>query len=165
MNRAIRLALVVGLLGALWGAWSWWSSEERRIRSRLDELADLMTPDPGEPDMARLARFARFRSALTVDIMVDVGEPIPPITSRETLIGLVFRAHATGMRRKVELSDVQVSVVDSAHARVLLTAVVTTGDGSAQTVDARELEMGLVKNDGAWLVAHVVAREPLRPVR
>lgn len=159
-GRWVTVTLVaMALAGA--AAWWYWPSDERAIRERLDGLAEAASSKAGDPPMARMARLARFRSAFTEDVHVRVGHAIE-WSSRDALLGAVAGWPAGDL--SVSLVDEQIAVSpDRQAADVRLTAKVTGRDPStgSPTLDAREVQFGLVKRDGEWVVSRVEDRDTL----
>ena len=159
MTAAVRtLAGILALLVVVWGAGALFPSEERRIRQRLDELAETASMEAGEPPLVRMSRAARIGRHFTENVVVDLGDPFRLIRGREAAIGAAARIPVRPEGVTFEFVDVQVVVApDEQTATVRLTAQgsgldVGTGD---QVIDARELDMTLRQLAGEWLIGRV----------
>ncbi len=166
MTRAARLG--VGLVAAVllvWVGFGWWSSEVRQIRRRLDALAETASVGGGDTSLVRLAKAARLAGYFTEDITIDLGSPSTVIRGRDTLMAMAARIRVSPEGLRIELVDVQITV-DAEGARATASMTVqgsgiafATGD---QMIDAREMEMTLVKLDGEWLIQGVSAVSAIR---
>jgi ketosteroid isomerase-like protein len=159
---AVLLGIVAIALACVWAWRAWWPSDELQIRRRLQTFAaDFNT---GTSDgLAAMARAAQIASYFTSDISVDLGKGTPPIQGRETLAGMAARLQPRTAAFTLELVDVNVEVSGST-ANVSLTAAfklrsLATGD---ESVDARELSVGMVKQDGLWRISRVNTVEAFR---
>lgn len=170
MIRFARLGtcptVVVALGGAVlgWALWTWWPSEARRIRRRLDELAETASVPAGESALARLARAAQIGRFFTEDLVIDLGPPYPPLRGRGALVGLASRLEPPPGGAQVAFTDVAVTVApDGATATATLTATGSVVDRVTRDtiVEARALQVGLRQLDGEWLIAAVKAVSPI----
>ncbi len=109
-----------------------------------------------------VTRAARIGSYLTEDVTLDLGDGSAPVQGRDTVMGMAARLQSGGSAFTVAFEDVTIAVTGSA-ADVTLTATVTHPgtDRSEPSIDARELDVGMRKVDGEWLIARVTAVEPL----
>jgi hypothetical protein len=161
-SRAV--GAIVGLVLLAWALWTWWPSEERRIRRRLDQLAETASVPAGEPPIARLARAAQVGRFFTEDLVIDLGPASAPIRGRAALVALASRFVPPPEGARVAFVDVAVTVAPGGEtATVALTATGSMVDrvSGEKVVEARELEFGLRKLEGEWLVATVKAVSPL----
>lgn len=164
MNRRALIGLVsVAVVAA--GIWIWQtsgSSPEREIRRRLHELTGEFNAAAGE-GVDSLVRAARLGQFFAPDVVVELGGGSPPIQGRDTLMGMAARLQPRTAAFDVEVSDVNVEVVDDTRANLTLTTVIERrNDSGAEALDAREFsgEMQLV--DGQWRVSRITAVETLR---
>ena len=149
MTRAAQLG--VGLVAAVlfvWLGFGWLSSEVRQLSRRLDALAETASVGSGETNLVRMAKAARLAGYFTEDITIDLGSPSTVIRGRDTLMTMAVRTPVSPEGLRIELVDVQITV-DAEGARAIASMTVqgsgidfATGD---QMVDAREIEMTLVK--------------------
>lgn len=140
----VAIGLAVAVL-----AWFVWSrSDERQIRRQLTGVADRI--NERSEGLSAVAKAASIGSALADDVVVDLGEGAP-IRGRETLMAIVARVQPRTSRYEVTIRDMNVRVVDAQSASVDL-SVTTSGENG---MDAREFQVGMVKRDGAWLIARV----------
>jgi len=170
MNIARTLLLVVAL--ALVAALGWWlfPSNARRIRTRFQTLATLVSVPAGEQDLARLARARRFGTMVAGDVEVTfdlpgrspapvdpakAGEGAAALTGRDTLVSLVARPPGLSGDIKVELADVAVQVASggsqaSSTARARLTF--SDPQTNKPSVEEHDVSLDWRKIDGEWLV-------------
>ena len=166
MTRAAQLG--VGLVAAVlfvWLGFGWLSSEVRQLSRRLDALAETASVGSGETNLVRMAKAARLAGYFTEDITIDLGSPSTVIRGRDTLMTMAVRTPVSPEGLRIELVDVQITV-DAEGARAIASMTVqgsgidfATGD---QMIDAREIEMTLVKVDGEWLIQRVNAVSAIR---
>ena len=119
----------------------------------------------GETNLVRMAKAARLAGYFTEDITIDLGSPSTVIRGRDTLMTMAVRTPVSPEGLRIELVDVQITV-DAEGARAIASMTVqgsgidfATGD---QMIDAREIEMTLVKVDGEWLIQRVNAVSAIR---
>ncbi len=150
---AVALAVVAGVV-----AYLWWPSEERRVRTRVEALADAVSVPPKEADLARLARAQRFRGWLLDDARVEFEQAEwPPVVGRDAIAALVARpwSQAAG-GLKVELQDLTIAIGEdraSADARFTARIVSLDPSGEPATVDGRMVSVTFRRVGGEWLVA------------
>jgi hypothetical protein len=161
-RRAVLLAIAAIALACLWAWRVWWPSDELQIQRRLQSFAGDFN-EGASGGLAAMARTAQISSYFTSDVTVDLGKGTPPIQGRDTLAGMVSRLQPRTAAFTLELVDVNVDVSGST-ANVSLTAAfrlrsLATGD---ESVDARELSLGMVKQDGLWRVSRVNTVEAFR---
>lgn len=164
-RRAVSGAvLVVAVLAGaviLWRRGS--GGEEQAIRARLDGLSREVNASTSD-GLGTAARAAAIGSFFTDDVVVDLGQGTPPITGRETLIGMAARLQPRTAAFRLELADIGIRMLPGATAAdVTLTASfirrsVTTGE---ESIDAREFSLALAKAGGAWRIARITAVSPL----
>lgn len=161
-TRAVVLGAVALVLASVWAWRAWWPSDELQIRRRLQSFAADF--NQGSTDgLGSLARAAQIGSYFTNDIVVDLGKGTPPIQGRETLMGMIARLQPRTAAFTLELLDLNVNV-SGATAEVSLTAAfrlrsLSTGQ---ESLDARELSVGMVKANREWLVSRVSTVEAFR---
>jgi hypothetical protein len=163
-TRVVAGVLIAAAVGAL--AWWLFPSDERRLRSRLNELAQAASVPAGEQELGRAARLGRLGRLLSSDVVLDAGEPLGSVTGRESLLGLAaqFGSFSTGLR--VELHDVTVVVGDDHRtARVEARAVATerAADGQ-ETVEMRDVLLELTKTDEGWQLGRVTVVPERAPI-
>jgi hypothetical protein len=156
----LALAVAVGVGYGIWHAYL--RGDERIIRERLDALAGEVN-EGGSEGLGLVARAAKIGSFFTEDVTVDLGEGTAPIRGRRTLMAMAARLEPRTSAFTVAFDDVTVEVSDGAAAEVNLTATFTrqAGDTTDSSMDARELNVGMKKIEGQWLIARVAAVEPL----
>jgi hypothetical protein len=156
MRRGAVLLGIAAIAAASAWAWrAWWPSDELQIQRTLQSFAEDFNEGASD-GLAAMARAAQIVSYFTSDVSVELGRGTPPIQGRETLAGMVARLQPRTAAFTLELVDVNVDV-SGTTANVSLTAAfrlrsLATGE---ESVDARELSLGMVKQDGLWRVNRV----------
>ncbi len=137
--------------------------DELRIRRNLTTLAQLLTKAPDEASIVALGRTNRIATFFTDDCILTVGAPVPDIRGNSGLIAVVHRARQVFYRIEVHFADVSVSVIDKNTAEVALTATAIVYEpGSLRgKVEARELEVTMVKIDRLWKIQKMIVTETL----
>jgi hypothetical protein len=154
-RRGVVVLLVVVLSAA--GYWLW-PSQERRVRARLEALAEAAGAPENETDLARFARARRFRGWLREDVRVEFERAEwPPLEGRDAVAALVARrwAQAAGGLR-VELRNLAIAVsadARSADARFTVRVVSLQSNEEPVAVDGRMISVTMARGDGEWLVA------------
>ncbi len=145
--------------------YQWWPSPERAIKNRLGGLAKTLSVPANDGDLGRVTRVAELRHYFAQDVRVRAGASGPEITSRDALLGLIGAWTPPPGGWTIEFVDVQVTLGQQAtSARVYLTAKVSGHDArtSEPTLDAREANFSMAKQDGDWVVTSVEAAETLQ---
>ena len=137
--------------------------DELRIRKNLTTLAQLLTKSPDEAPIVALGRANRIATFFTDDCIVTVGAPVPDICGNSELIAVVHRVRQAFYRIDVRFADISVSGIDKNTAEVALTATaIVYKPGSLRgEVEARELEVTMVKIDRLWKIQKVIVIETL----
>ena len=149
----------------VWVGFGWLSSEARQIRRRLGALAETASVGGGETNLVRMAKAARLAGYFTEDITIDPGSPSTVIRGRDALRVMAARTQMSPEGLRIELVDVQIAVpAEGARATASMTVQGSGGDFATgdQMIDAREIEMTLVKLDGEWLIQGVSAVSAIR---
>ena len=156
MKRGVLVALAVLAIGA----YLFWPTDERRVRRRLEALAEAVNERPTD-GIGIVAHAAQLALYFTPDVVLDPGHRAGPIRGRERLIALASRAPAGGAAFEVDFVDVSVTV-DGDTASSRLTATLTTRANAAEpaAVDAREVEVQWRRED-EWRIARITLVDPL----
>lgn len=137
--------------------------DELRIRKDLTTLAQLLTKSPDEAPIVALGRTNRIATFFTDDCIVTVGAPAPDINGNGELTAVVYRVRQSFYRIDARFADISVSVIDKNTAEVALTATaIVYKPGSLRgEVEARELEVTMVKIGRLWKIEKVIVIETL----
>jgi len=160
----IVLGAIAAIAVAVWAWNAWWPSDERAIRQRLGALAETVNEHAPE-GLGTVTRATQIGGYFTDDVAIDLGSGTPPIRSRETLIGIAARMSPRLAGHTLEFDDVTVAIdSNQGTATVNLVAIWTRSQGSSSGsgTDARELQLGMTKADGAWRIERVTALDTLR---
>jgi len=160
-------AVAGGLLAVIAGgaAFFLWPSEASRVRARVVAAADAISARPGEGDFDRLARLAGLAKALSPDIVVEAEPGGPAVRGRESVAALATQLSSAGGPRRVELSDVEVTL-DERSSHAVVTAIVrvtsTLPDGTPAegtpagrapaAFDGDVIRIELARTDDGWLI-------------
>lgn len=156
-NPVTIAAVIVGIVVVGWFVYSLQQSEEDRIRQRLHDLAEHVSTTKPAGDSTRLMHMAGLRQFFTEGVTIQIKEDIPKVAGRDNLLQMAHVAlqHEPGLT--VAFTDVSVTHNDQTQQARVNTTIVVTGVHSdkAKSVDAQELEIALVKDDGEWLIEAV----------
>jgi hypothetical protein len=133
-----------------------WSGEERAIKRRLSAIAERMTVPANESEMSRVARVAGLGNYLSPNLRVRYDKQE---ATRDAVLGALAQWGRSADGVTVEFVDVQVALDDSLPdlATAHLAAKITTRD----SVDAREADVTLARENGEWVVTTAETRETL----
>lgn len=167
VTRGANLVWLLLALLAVFAAWLVWKtmfpSEEERVRARLDQIVDTVNAQSTD-GLGKLADAARLASFFTEDVTIDPGQPYPPMRGRDAVVAAAATAGRSAGGFELSFVDVQVSVGADATATAHLTVTLTwtNAQTGAPTMDAREVEVALRKEEGEWRVAGATPIETLR---
>jgi hypothetical protein len=167
-NGSVYVSVVFALLVGYF-SYQWWFNPNRVVKRMLGELAATVSIPAAEADLERIARLARLRQYLAEDIKVTSGRSGQELSSRDAVM-VAAAGWKPDRGGNVDFVDVDVKV-DGDTARAYATAEVTTRDPRTdeQTLDAREVQLSLVKHGAEWAVSgvelkdRVKAEEPALP--
>lgn len=110
-------------------------------------------PADGLTLVARTAQLAQF---LTEDVVLDPGRQAGVISGRDRLLALASRAPNGGGAFHVDFVDLSVAI-NGDQAQAHLTAALSSTDARTgePNVDAREVDLTLVKRDD-WRIQRIV---------
>jgi hypothetical protein len=160
-RRAVAVGAAAVVLIGLWAWRTWWPSEPQQIRRQLLSFASDFN-ETTTAGLGTVAHAAKLSSYFTDDIIVDLGKGTPPIQGRETLIGMAMRLQPRTAAFRLELLDITVAMKSADSADVSLTAAFrrrSLGTGE-ESIDARELQVAMVKVNGEWRVSRVKTVDP-----
>ena len=164
-SAVVRGAVALAVLAAAVVAWrSRASPDERAITARLEALRTEVNASTHD-GFGTAARAAEIGSYFTEDAIVELGRGSPPISGRDTLMGMVARLQPRTAAFRLDLDDVTVEGVPGGGAAdVLLTASfvrrsISTGE---ESLDAHEYALVMTKADGVWRIARITAIDTLR---
>lgn len=161
MRRVAALA-ALGIVVGVWAWRTWWPSDEQQIRRRLRAFAAEFNESTTN-GVGMVARAARMSTYFTEDVVVDLGKGTPPIAGRETLLGMATRLQPRTAAFTVELVDITANLSGETTADVTLTAAFRRrSPAGEESIDARELAVGMVKIEGEWRVSRVKTVEAFR---
>jgi hypothetical protein len=157
MRWIARGIILLVLLGV--GFWLWtifFPAPERVIRKRLAELEKIASFDHREAPLAKLANAQKFAGFFAPDvrIVVDMPQQRGMLVGRDDLFqrALALRNGLNGL--EVKLLDINVGVAsDRESAMVHLTA--TAKIPGERDFMVQEMEFGMNKTEGNWLIRNV----------
>jgi hypothetical protein len=151
---------VVAAAGVIWLWQGRASPQEKQIRRRV---ADFMAEFNSAPDgLGIAARAARLGQFFTSDAVVELGRGSTAIHGRDTLMGMAARLQPRTADVTLELTDVNLEMVDEARAEITLTVVTRRRGAGDASLDAREFVAELQYIDGDWRASRVAAVDTFR---
>jgi hypothetical protein len=154
VNRR-TLGYVAAVLVAVAAFW-YWPTDRRKIITAGHELADAVSIPATEPELARVTRAAILSRLLAPEVRLVGPSGRVGIDGREAALGLATRLRPPrGLT--VSIADLDPSFSDdgnTATSRTTVTLREPGADGSADQVDARDVEMTWTRSD-AWRLSLV----------
>lgn len=150
------------MAAAIW-AYQWWRGDERRLRSRLGELADLISKSEGENQLSA-ANQARLLGLFLTDPFEIRLEPFGQVISDRQQLQQLFFAYRASFGQIAADFAVEKLEVDSATRLATMEAIASlsgerTSGGPAR--DRYRLRLGWVETGGEWQLREVVLVEVL----
>ena len=160
-----------GLLGATVGgaAFLLWPSDASRVRARVVEAAEAISARQGEGDFDRLARLAGLAKTLSPGVVVEAEPGGPAIRGRESVAALATQLSSAGGPRRIELSDIDVTL-DEGSSNAVVTAIArvtspapggTPAGRAAAEFDGDVIRIELVRTDDGWLITRATPESAL----
>jgi hypothetical protein len=162
-----RALLITAALAAVGAGYLYWASDARRIARLLDDVVAAVSQEEGESGIGALAEIASLNTYLAPGVTITIGSPAPAsISGAQEVVSTVGRLRAVFPVLRLALANPQISIGAGGSATVHATARLTmrSRDGD-ESVDARDAQISLEKQDGRWVIAGVdvgAAREPAR---
>lgn len=161
--RAASLVWALVAVGAAVWVWQWWHGDERRLRSRLGELADLISKSEGENQLtaANNARLLGFFLAELFEIRL---EPFGQVVRDREQLQQAFFAYRAGFGQITADFAVENLEIDAATRLAAMEVVATLTGERASGGPAREryrLRLGWVETAREWQLREVVLVEAL----
>jgi hypothetical protein len=166
VSRVARYGLMVLAVVAAGAGYLWWSSPERQIRSALASVAEGLSHTAPETSLGAIAAASRLRPFLAPDVTIEPGAPFGAFKGRDAALAAASRLKSAAPAIQFELVDIRISLAEGDESATIdCTAMITITDGAGQqSLDAREVIMGMRDVDGRWVIAHARAVEVLEPV-
>ena len=101
----------------------------------------------------------------TDDCKIAIGKPIPDINGSSELVGTVINARKSASEIRIRFLDISVSVSDdrtTALLKMTASAVVCNHGRPGREIEAREVEIALVKINKIWKIREVITVKTLR---
>lgn len=153
---------LVALAAILW-AWQWWQGDERRLRSRLGELADLIGKSEGENQLSAANQARQLGLFLAEPFEIRL-EPFGQVVSDRQQLQQLFFAYRAGFTQIAADFAIERLEVDPATRLAAIEAIASlsgerTSGGPAR--DRYRLRLGWVETGGEWQLREVVLVEVL----
>jgi hypothetical protein len=130
-----------------------WPNEEKAVRRHLERLADTIEKQADEKDMEAAAKALKISNYFTPGAVIVVGKPVPDLSGRASIKQAALFGRASVQTITVDFVDVSVNFEEDGRAHVECTAQGRVQEvGSERGIEARYIEMILVKQDGEWLI-------------
>jgi hypothetical protein len=154
----VVFAVLIGYLG-----YQWWWNPARAVKRQLGELAARLSVPANEADLARVTRIAQLRRYFAPDVRIQFGTGGAEITSRDALLAAVSTMRPLPGGWEVQFVDVQIKMDSSSASRAYMTVELKGRDTRTgePTVDAREANVTMAKQNGDWVITTAESRETL----
>jgi len=151
------LVLVVGIPWFL-------GMDERRIRKRLQELADTVSMESNS-GLATTRAAAAFPGFFTPNVILDTGnEEIDGSHTRDEILSLYMQGRASYNRIVLHFEEPVFIYSRKGKARLTTVATLTLDPkGEASSRDRRNLTLSWEKQDGKWLLSKARSRTEQEP--
>jgi hypothetical protein len=165
MRNAVRLTLAVAAVAL--GVWLWgvlFPGPEKVIRSRLKEIAELVSFPANEAPLSALTEVQQLCARVSQDVEIHVDAPgfgRRTVQGRQSLRegAMAYRSALNGVN--VQFPDIRVVVSpDKQSAEVWLT--VTARLPTEPDLSVQEMKLGFRKLSGDWLITRAETTKPLR---
>jgi hypothetical protein len=135
-----------------------------QIRKNLEEVTSLVEKQGDEAPLVSLAGVQKFVSFFADNCQIEVGSPVPGITSKSELMGTVSQLRQSADNIEVKLSEISITLEDNDSARSIFIAkaVVSGSLMEREEVQPRQLDVKWEKIDGSWKIKKVQIVEVLR---
>lgn len=155
MQKFIRILFAAAAIAlAVWVWWTFFPSPERAVRTRLKNLAKIVSFEAGEGTISKGYKAQKLTDFFPVDVEINIdirGYPPQNITGRDEIMRGVLFAQSQFRALKVVFPDINVKVgADKQSAVANLTVEVTFG--SERDSILQELNVTLKKVEGRWLI-------------
>jgi ketosteroid isomerase-like protein len=152
--RTLTVAVLLLLAGL--AAWRFWPGEDKKVRARIDALAQELSVPAGEGAVPRAMRASGVRRFFTSDVAIELSDGAgTTVRGRDAIAGYVARMTVPPEGTRVQLLDVQISVQPDklwADARLDVRLLAGKPPEGPPVLDARMIAVTLRKVDGAWLI-------------
>jgi hypothetical protein len=161
----LRLVVIVAVVAAATGGYRWWNSPERQIRRVLEAIAEDLSHGEPVSGLAAVAGVAALQNHFTIDVVIEPGRPLPPLSGRDAVMAAAIRLRAATPALRVEFADMNVMIDAGGTEATVDCRVTMTGPGAGQdNLDSREVVVILRVVDGQWMVARATAQHVMEPV-
>ena len=167
-RKIVTILAALALIGAGVLVWQvFFPGEKTRIVRTVKAAAEAVEIREGESGAVALTKLNRLEQRLDdhVDIKVrDHRQVYSGRYDRATLLALLAKVRRDGLRLKIGLDHFDVTV-DGDTARVAAEAQIdaASADGKWKESWQEDIEIGLVRRDGEWLISHVACRNFIEP--
>jgi len=161
-GKPIALILALLLIGA--GLFKWWPSDERAIRRQLDAVADTVTVPSTDTALSKITRLAELKNYFSPDAHVHLGSF--DLASRDAVMAAAEQWSPQPGGVYVAFTD-EIIEVTGDDAQISLSLKVSSLDPASgeRTVDEREANVRMARQNGDWLITSVEPREPSAKAR
>ena len=163
VNKNFLTGILILIAGVAVYYFFFYENDERAIQKRFDFLEENMSKKADESQISALKRLTAIKTVFTQNVYFEIenrsmaGEYLSSEIARRAG-GL--RAQFT--RLTLKFYDVNIDLSQGLTAAVMATARITGNKKNGeQAAETRELEFGLKKTDGDWLISEVKAVEVL----
>lgn len=155
MQKFVRLCGVAALIGlGVWGWFFFFPGPEKVIRSRLNNLAQTISFEPGDGMISRGYNAQKAGDYFTPDVEVSIdmrGEESMSVSGRDEIVQRALLAARMLKLLKVEFLDINVTLApDKQSAIANLTGKASTS--GEREFNVLELNFKLKKVEGKWLI-------------
>lgn len=149
----IGCLLVVLLLGYVY---LWREQDEQLINRNLARVIELVEKSGEETIFVTISQSREIVSYIASSPEIYLGPPLPALTDRKELEGLIMQIRQNLHALSVHVADRSVTVAaDGKSAEMKLEAVATVTYSGESGRESRKFSIGWVKEEGEWVIQKV----------
>jgi len=158
MQKFLRILAALAVVGlAIWGWRILFPSPEKVIRSRLNDLAETVSFEPGEGTISKGYKTQKLMEFFTTDVEINVDlkeYPAQTLSGRDELIQSAMWIQSRFKSVKVELIDINITLEPDKQKAVanLTCKLFLSGE---RDFTPQELNFMLKKVDKKWLIYRI----------
>jgi hypothetical protein len=145
---------VILVLGALFFFWP--EADEKIINRNLSRIVELAEKTGNESPIITIGQSREIVRYIAQDPMVQIGPPLPVITDRRELEGVVMQVRQTLQTLSIRIVRKNLTLADDRQtARMELEAEANVSYAGESGRERRRFTIDWVKEEGDWLVQAV----------
>lgn len=150
-KRLLGAFLVLLAVALAAGAYCLYNTDARRVRRRLDDLAEAVSKESGEGNIVMVFKMQTLGNLLDDRVSVYLRDyPFPNETSNAELVSLATRGRTYFHSLSVSIVETEVELLGGEQARCRCSARVNGSSQDRSYRETRFFDADLRKIDGEW---------------